>query len=79
MSSESFPVAEAEDEGAQQLFISAEQGGIVGGHVHGGKTDSAFRRCFLGDAKVTELIVLMCDCATVCVRVCVRLCFAPSD
>ena len=26
---DSFPVSEAEDEGAQQLFIRAKQGGIV--------------------------------------------------
>lgn len=33
-----------------------------GGHVHGGKTDSAFESCCCGDTIVTVLILCVCVC-----------------
>lgn len=60
--SDSFPVSEAEDEGTQQLFTMAKQGGIVGQRRSDALMQNGFclKRGCCDDTIVTELI--MCDC-----------------
>lgn len=62
--SDSFPVSEAEDEGAQQLLTMAKQGGIVGQRRSDALMQNGFclERACCDDTIVTELV--MCDSLT---------------